>query len=211
MVDAPVQKGPVVGDQEKAPLPGQVVPHQGPSGGVQVVGGLVNEEEAVVPEEEEGQEEPGPLPVGEGGKGPVQHPLLQAQQPQLLHQPPLLQLRAQGLRHRPSLRLRVGHLKGKVVKGLRGGDGAGIPPLPQEQPQQGGLAPAVAADEPQPPVGVQLEGEVLKDRLKAALIGEAQVGDLDQSHEKRLQYAKMGAERQRSAPILSRWMGRRTT
>ena len=173
MVDAPVQEGPVVGDQEKAPLPGQIVPHQGPSGGVQVVGGLIDEEEAVVPEEKKGQQEPGPLPVGEGGEGPVQDPLVQPQLPQLLHQPPLLQLRAEGLRHRLPLRLRVGHIEGKVVEGHRGRDDAAVPLLSQEQPQQGGLAPAVAADEPQPPVGVQLEGEVLKDRLRAPLVGKA--------------------------------------
>lgn len=45
MVDAAVQKAAVVGDQKKSPLPLQVGGHQGPARRVQVVGGLVDEQE----------------------------------------------------------------------------------------------------------------------------------------------------------------------
>ena len=46
----------------------------------------------------------------------------------------------------------------------------------QQQAQQGGLSPAVASGQAQPPVGVQRGGKLLKNRLITALIAKGQVG-----------------------------------
>ena len=66
--------------------------------------------------------------------------------------------------------------------------------LPLEQPQQGGLAPAVAPHQTQPPVGIQLQAQVLKDIVVAAGISKGQIPDVDQSHDRSPQIQNMGAE-----------------
>jgi hypothetical protein len=47
----------------------------------------------------------------------------------------------------------------------------------QQQIQKGGLAPSVPAGEAQPPVGVDLEGDIFEDGIIAAFVGEGQIGD----------------------------------
>ena len=72
MVHTAVQKIPVMGYQQEAPLSPQVRCHRPPSSSIQMVGGFVDEEIAVLPAEQRRQQALGPLPVGEGIKGAVQ-------------------------------------------------------------------------------------------------------------------------------------------
>ena len=193
VVHAAVQKGLVVGDQDEALLAVQIAAQQLPPPAVQVVGGLVDEQEAVLPQKEGGQEELGPLPVGEGGVGPPEDPLIQLQLGQLPQQPPAGQPRTAAGGDLLSALAPVLHREGEVVEGHRGADGAPVFVLAHQQPQEGGLPPAVPAHEAQPPVGVQLKARVLKQQLRAAVISKSQVLNGDQCHGRFLQSMKMAA------------------
>ena len=86
--------------------------------GVQVVGGLVDERKAPLPEEQDRQKGLGPFPVGEGGKGPPQGLFLHPQEAQLLGEAPALRIGTEVLQHlrRQALRLRDG--TGEIVEGF---------------------------------------------------------------------------------------------
>jgi hypothetical protein len=58
-----------MGHQDEPALAVQVGAHGGPGLQVKVVGGLVDEQEAVFLQEQGGQQYFGPLPVGEGAEG----------------------------------------------------------------------------------------------------------------------------------------------
>ena len=181
MVGAAVQKGPVVGDQEKAPVqPPEVVGHQGPALGVQVVGGLVNHGVGVLPEKEGGQQGPGLLPAAEGGEGPVQDLPLQPHLGQLPVQPPRLLRRRLLQQQRPDRPHGVGHRPGPAQAGDRAGDGPPALRLPRQQLQQGGLAPAVPAHQAQLPAGIQPQVQVLEHGGIVPVIGKREMrnGDL---------------------------------
>ena len=72
MVHTLVQERPVMGHQQKAPLPGQIAPQLPPSLQVQMVGGLVDQQEGILLQKHGRQQHLGPLPVGEAGKGQLQ-------------------------------------------------------------------------------------------------------------------------------------------
>ena len=72
MVHTLVQERPVMGYQQKSPLPGQIAPQLPPSLQVQMVGGLVDQQEGILLQKHGRQQHLGPLPVGEAGKGQLQ-------------------------------------------------------------------------------------------------------------------------------------------
>ena len=210
MVHAPVQKGPVVGHQQKAPLPPQVLRHRLPSPGVQVVGGLVDQQVPLLPAEQRRQQRLGPLSVGEGGKGPVQRLGLYAQQPRLPQQLPLLRRGGRLLEHLQGHAGRVPRLMGEVRAGRRAGNPSAAGILPQQQAQKGGLPPAVAAQEAQLPASVKLKAHIFKYVIVAARIGKGQVFHPNHGHMASLQTQKQaagkshGPRRNENAPLYQR-------
>ena len=165
-----------MGHQQKAPVqPPEVVGHQRPSRAVQVVGRLVDHGVGPLVQKEGGQQGSGLLPAAEGGEGPVQQLLPQPQLGQLPDQPPLLLRRhtlKQQVQRPPG---RVGHRSGPAPAGLTQRDNPLPLQLPGQQTEQGGLAPAIAAHQPQLPVGVQLEVQPLKDGGVVPVVGKIQI------------------------------------
>ena len=157
MIHTAVQKVPVVGHQQEAPpQSGQVAGHQLPPGAVQMVGGLIQHQIGPLLQKQRGQQSPGLLPAAEGVKRALQDLLLQSKQIQLPPQPPLRPLRHQPGQHLPGGKRGVGYRLWNTAAGLRTGN---VPLSFQpalQQPQQGGLAPAVPAHQPQLPIGIQL-------------------------------------------------------
>ena len=147
-----------------------------------MVGGLVDEEEALLPQEEDGQEHLGPLPVGEAPIGAVQDRPVQLQSRQLPLQLPGLAAGGKALRHLRHGPLRLLHRVGEVGEVHGGANLPLVGVLPQQEPEEGGLSPAVPAHEAQAPVGVDLEADVLKDILIAAVVGKGQVLYVDEGH-----------------------------
>ena len=171
-------------DQQKAPpLPPQVAAQPGAALGVQVVGGLVDQRVAALLQKQRRQQHAGLLAGRKAAEPPVQELLPQAQKPQFPLQLPVGGVaagrRAGRLRHR-------GHRVGRRVReppGLLGqADAAGVLLLAAQQPQQRGLAPAVAAGQAQLPAGVQLQVQIGKDVVVAAGPGKRQVGNGKQRH-----------------------------
>ena len=183
VVHAPVQKGPVMGDQEEPPAqPPEIPGGQRPPRLVQVVGGLVDHGVAVLLKEQGGQPGPGLLPAAEAVKGPLQQLLPQPQLVQLPQELPLVLLR-----HSVHQHVTGGPLG--VPDGLRHIEGPLRPdqgPLPLQtalqQTQQGGLAPSVPTHQAQLPIGVPLEVQAFKDRGVVPVVGEIQVLDQNLRH-----------------------------
>jgi len=190
MVHAAIQESPVVRDKDETLFAGQIIRRKLPARHVQVVGGLIDQEESVIPQKKQCQQEPCLLSVGKRAEGAVQHPLIQLQHPQLPQEPPLLQTRAEHLGHRLSILFRIRERKGEIVEPFGCRDRSGIHSLSHQEPQEGSLSPPVAPQEPQPPIGVQLNGHILKHRVAAAFIGEAQMRNMDQRHQDRPQKHK---------------------
>ena len=199
VVHAPVQEPPVVGHQDEALLFLQVGRHHGPGLGVQVVGGLVDEQEVPLVQKQGGQQHLGLLAVGQAGKGAVQRVGPHPQQGQLPLQLPALRAGAHPLQHRAGGAARVGDGVGEIVEGHRGPDGAGVFVPAHKQLEKRGLAPAVAADEAQLPAGVQPEAHVLKDGVVAGRIGKRQMFDLDQCQGASLLCTKTGRRKSPAA------------
>ena len=80
--------------------------------------------------------------------------------------------------------LRMGDRIGKIIKLHRRVNGAAIGIFPHQKAEKGGFAPAVAADEPQLPPGVDLKAGMGEDLVIAGRIGKGQIGYLDERHKK---------------------------
>ena len=65
---------------------------------------------------------------------------------------------------------------GKIVKGGVGGNRALIGIFSQQQIQESGFPFAVSPDESKFPVGINGKRHVLKDGVKATIVGEGQIG-----------------------------------
>ena len=74
------------------------------------------------------------------------------------------------------------HRKGEIVEIYRRVDAPLKRIFPHQQLQKGRLAAAIAADEAQLPVAVELKARLFKNIVVAARIGKAQVGYLDLRH-----------------------------
>ena len=181
-------------DQQEAAFAGEIAAHYPAALQIQMVGGLVQQKEGPLTEKKGGQEHLDLLAAGEGGVGAEQDPGIHLQRVQLLVYTPEFQSGLLLLQNGQGVPLRRGHRGGEAVKGYRHGNRAVVFVLPLEQPQQGGLAPAVAPHQTQPPVGIQLQAQVLKDIVVAAGISKGQIPDIDQSHDRSPQIQNMGAE-----------------
>ena len=182
MVHAAVQKPAVMGHQNIAPLAPEIPGHQRPPLHVQMVCWFVNEGKPPLVQKEGRQQSPGPLPVGEGGKGAFQQLRLQLQWGKLPQQLPLLGLGTQFQQDLSRASLHFLNGRGKIAHRHRAENGPAIRKFPLEQPQQCGLSSAVASHKSQPPTGVDLKAAILKHILSAARIGKRQVIYLNHSH-----------------------------
>ncbi len=181
MVGAGVQKGPVVGHQKEAPVqPPEVPGCEVTSGLIQVVGRLVQHGVAVLLAEQPGQLGPCLLSAAERGERPLQNLLRQPQAVQLPQEHPFLLPRDPLHKDLPGRPLRLIHRARKIDGAVRTGEGPAAGQAPLQQTEQGRLAPAVAAHQPQLPPGVQLKVQVLKDGDVVPLIGKGKIlnGDL---------------------------------
>ena len=113
MVDAAVEKGPVVRHEEKSPLASEIGCDLLPPSPVEVVGRLVDERKGVLLEKERCELHLGPLAGREGGKRPPEHLLGESQKRELPRQPPAV------LRRREHAR---GPLPGRASRKVAAGD-----------------------------------------------------------------------------------------
>lgn len=73
MVYTAVQKTAVVGHQDEPLFSVEIGGHHRPRAGIQMVGGLVDEQKMALVQKQRRQQDLGLLSVGEGGKGPPEH------------------------------------------------------------------------------------------------------------------------------------------
>ena len=182
VVHAAVQELPVVGDQNEPPLALEIGGHAAAGFGVQVVGGLVDEQEPPLVQEQRGQQGLGLFPRRQGRKRAVQRIVGHAQAGKFAFQFPFLCVGADPGQHGAGGAFGAGNGIGEVVEAHRGLDAAGIFVVAHQQAQQRRFAAAVAADEAQLPVGVDLERYIVKDGFAAGRIRKSQMFHTDHCH-----------------------------
>ena len=182
MVDAAVEECPVVGDQQKALFAAEIAADQSPSRLIEMVGRLVDQQKAVFAGKEHRQQNFGLLAAGKRGKWPVQQLLRQFKRRKLPQEAPLRHVRADALQQVDGILRRIRYGVGKIVEAHACVDRALIGVFSLQKPQKRGFAAAVAADQSQPPVGVQLKADVFKDVVIAAVIAERKVSYLNNGH-----------------------------
>ena len=169
-------------DEDEALLAAEVAADQLAPPDVEVVGRLVDEQKAVVPREEQRQQQLGLLASGERVEAPPQHLPVQAQRRRLPLEPPARHVGAELVGELAGEPLRVRRGEGKVIES----QGRVDPPLEgifsHQQLQKGRLAAAVAADKAQLPVAVDLKARMFEYVVVAARIGKAEVRYPDQRH-----------------------------
>ena len=184
MVHTPIQKCPVMGNQDKSFLFHQIITDQLPPLCIQVVGGLVNEQKAVFPQKQGRQQYLGPLPITQGGEGAVQHILRQLQKGEFPQQSPGLQHGIHPLQHIYRQILRILHRIGEILKFHTGVNTPLIGKFPHQQTQKRRFPAAVAPNKSKAPVGIHLKADILKNRPHASLIGKAQIRNRNQRQKK---------------------------
>ena len=158
---------------QNEPLFGIQIPaHQLPSPDIQMVCGLINEQEVILPGKQYRQLQLRLLSVAQGAVGTVQHLVIQLQLVHFTLHPPVFIVRIHGF-HRiygklPSVR----HGIREIGKPYRCGNTPLIRVPPQKQVQKGGLTPSVPAGKAQTPVGINLKADILKNVFIAAVIGK---------------------------------------
>ena len=182
VVHAAVEESAVVTDEDEALFPVQITADLRAPLDVEVVGRLVDEQEAVLSCEKQCQQQLGLLALRERPEAPLQQLPAQSQRGHLPLEPPARHLGAELLGRIAGERVRPRLRKGKVIEGQRGLDRSLVGILPHQQLQKARLAAAVAADEAQLPLAVDLKAYVFEYRIIAARIGKAEVGHLDQRH-----------------------------
>lgn len=193
-------------DEQEAALAFQVIRHQRAGFRVQMVGRLVDQQEAVFARKQQREQQPHLLAAGQRAERPVQDLVRKRQPVQLAREPPVFVVRLHVLDHTDCVLARVGDGKREIVARHGGADRAAAGQRALEQPQQRRFAAPVAADQTEPPVGVQPEGNVLKDSVIAALIGKGQIGNFDDrhknappTHEKRCRTTQTASHAQKGA------------
>ena len=216
VVDAWIQQGTVVGDQQEALFAGEVGRQQLPGLQVQMVGGLVDEQKVVLAQEEGRQQQLGALALGKGLIGPFQRLGRDAELAGFRFQQRVDDIPVQGqvlvqgvdvglalgrvvlggghrrleglvgtdqsLGNAAGAALGLGDLRRKEAEAHGRFDAARIGKLAGQDAQQGGLSPAVAGDEAQLPVGIQLKTGVGEHVVVTAFVVKAQVLHLDERH-----------------------------
>ena len=172
VIHAAVQERAVMGHQNEAPLAIQVPAHQLTALNIQVVRRLVDQQEVVLLGKQHRKLQFCLFAVAERSIGTVQNLILQPQLVHLTSYTPVFVVGVHGLHSLDGELSGVCHMVGKVGKGHRSGNAAPVLVLPQKQIQKGGLAPAIAPGEAQPPVGVQLKADIFEDVFIAAVVGK---------------------------------------
>ena len=172
MVHAAVEEAAVVRDQDKPFFLFQVGGQLVPRFGVKVVRRLVDEQKMPLPQKQRGQQHLGLLAMGKRAERPPQRPLVDAQQREFAQKLPGLGLGAQFRQQLLRAAGGVPHRVREIVERYRRCDRAAVGVTAQQQLQKRRLAAAVAADEAQLPVGVDLEADMLKNGIVAGRVAE---------------------------------------
>ena len=117
MIHTAVEEGAVMRDQQEAALGFQVIRDQRAGLRVQMVGRLVDQQEAVVPRKQQREQQPHLLAAGERAERAVQHLVRQVQPVHLACELPVFVVRLHVLNDADRVLVRVGDGKGEVVEG----------------------------------------------------------------------------------------------
>ena len=174
VVHAPVQKIPVVADQQKAVLLLQIPAHTGAAFRVQMICGLIDEAISLFLHKQRGQHALDLLPAGQCGKRAGQRLPAQTQAVRLAGTAPFRRIRCKGAQQLPRGQGRVRHRKREQHAGRTPAHGSAVRQPAGQQPQQRSFAPAVAPGQSQPPPGVYGKAHIFKQRI-AAVIGKREM------------------------------------
>ena len=180
MINAAVQKGPVMGHHQKAPLSAQIVRQFLPSRSVEMIGRLIDEQKGIVPQKQCRQKRFRVLSKRETCKGLPQQLFGQIQQGTFPRDLPILRSRRSSANHLHGKSFRILHRIGKIFKFHIRMNLAAAGQRTLQQAQQCGLSAAVAAHEAQPPIRIQLKRYVFEHCFGAALVGKRQIPHVDQ-------------------------------
>lgn len=151
--------------------------------GVEVIGGLVNEgisasrAPAVFPGEKGSQQRLGLLALGEGGEGPIQHRIIHLELIEFADQLPFFRVRRSEEHHVAGVRRHIRYGVGEIHRRQWHVNMTLIRKLLLQQPQKGGLALAVAADQAETPGRIKVEAHVFKNGGIGAVISKGQITD----------------------------------
>ena len=182
MVDARVEHLPVVRDEDEAALAAQIRRDGLARGGVEMVRRLVDKQEPAFVQEQRSQQRFRLFAAGERIERARKRAGIDVQQRKLALQPPVFRLGADGAQRvrRPAGRLGDG--VGEVIEPHRGGNAPFIRELALQKAQQRRLAPAVAADKAETPVGVHAKARIIENGIVTARIGESEMFNGYQRH-----------------------------
>ena len=182
VVDAAVEKGAVVRDQDEAGLGAQIAADHFSAVAVEVVGGLVDQRKVVLLQKERRQKELGPLPVAQGAKGTIEHIGRERKQVDFPQELPVFAVRAGLSCDLAGAKISVLRLMGEIHEMSGGVDASAPDQRFAQQLEQRGLAAPVAAHQTQAPACVERQGQVFEDRGVRPLVGKGEIGQLNQSH-----------------------------
>ena len=182
MIDAAVEKSSVVRDEDEPRFALQIIRNKRSRLSVEVVGGLVYQQEAVLAQKQRRQQHLGALAVGERFERPPQSLLRNLQPSQLPQQPPVLDAAVYPVQHLACQRAHIAHLIRKILKVHACGNTSAVFIFAEQQIEKGGLSSAVSPGESEPPRGIDPERDVLKDVVVAAVIAECQVRHVYHGH-----------------------------
>ena len=168
-----------MGHQNKALFALQVFPDAGTPFLIQMVRGLVNEQELILPGKQDRQHHLRSLSVAQRRKSPVQHVCVHMEKCQLPAQLPELIVRIQFFHNLQNCFFHILYLEWKVVKAFLRGDAASVFIRSHQKLQKRGLSPSVSCDKTQFPVCINLKGHVLENIVGTSLIIKRQMIDAD--------------------------------
>ena len=116
MINAAVQKGPVMGHHQKAPLSAQIVRQFLPSRSIEMIGRLIDEQKGIVPQKQCRQKRFRALSKRETFKGLPQQLFGQIQQGTFPRDLPILRSRRSSANHLHGKSFRILHRIGKILK-----------------------------------------------------------------------------------------------
>ena len=174
MVRAGIEKIPVMRNQNEPFLSGKIRFDDLPGTAIEMIGRLVNQQEFILPREQDRQHQLRALAKTECPKRPVQKLRIQRKIRHLAHHLPVLRFRLPFADQffRRALLIFLRYEIGEIIEkdACLNASLKGI--LPHQQLQEGSLPLTVPSDEPEFPAGVDGERHIFKNRSTRSFIGK---------------------------------------
>ena len=175
MINAAVQKTPVMGHQDKSFLPLQILRHDFSGLRVQMIGRLIDQQEMAAVQKQSREKYLGLLPVGKCAKRPPEHIRVHFQPGQLPHQLPFLCRRADFRKHFLRQPAGVLHRIGKIVELDRHLYRSAVFIFSLQEIEKSCFPSSVPSDKTKFPVCIDLKTDIFKNIIITRRVGKRKV------------------------------------